>query len=107
MSFLVDLLADIFTSGLGPSTSRGMMVVGLVAGVILSAANGWLLMTAPDPLREPEWAFGVIVLGIIIPPAAILLSTLTIKREPEERPLAVATLVVNAAALTLAFVVVL
>ena len=63
MSFLVDLLADIFTSGLGPSTSRGMMGLGLIVGVGLCAANGWLLMTASDPLREPAWAFGVIVIG--------------------------------------------
>jgi len=107
MGFLVDLLADVFGGGLGPSTSRGLMVLGLTVGIGLCAANGWLLMTAADPLREPEWAFGMIVGGMIIPPAMMLLSTVTIRREPEERALAVTTLAANAAALAVAFAVVL
>jgi len=107
MSFLVDLLGDIFTGELAPSSARGLMILGLLAGVTLCGVNGWLLMTAPDPLHEPEWAFGAIVLGLIVPPAGILLSTVVLKREPEERPLAGATLAANAAALVLAFAVIL
>lgn len=38
MSFLGDVLGEIFTSGLGlgPSTSRGMMIMGLALGRLVS-----------------------------------------------------------------------
>jgi hypothetical protein len=85
MSFLIDLVAEVSTGGMGPSTSRAWMVLGLIVGIGLCGVNGWLLANYTDPLHEREWALELIGVGMIIPPVLVLLSTLTIRREPEER----------------------
>src|SRR5687767_8284388 len=107
MSFLIDLLEEVSTSSPDPPTSRGLMVLGLVAGIGLCVVNGWLLLTAADPLRNPAWGPAAVAIGLIIPPVMMLLSMVTIRREPEDTRLAATTLAANAAALGIAIATIL
>ena len=100
MDFL-DFLGDVVTSGLGPSTPRGTMRVGIVIGLAIATALGWLMIVSDDPSRTPEWGYGVIVLGFIFPPAEVLLGLATMKREPENRGIALLNVLANAGVLVL------
>jgi hypothetical protein len=107
MSLLFDLLAEVVSnSGAGPSSSRGLMVLGSVGGTALSCAIGWLLLISPAPLQEPEWGFGAIVLGFVFTIPAILVSIVVLRRENEALP-ATMTLLTNLCALALSITAVL
>jgi hypothetical protein len=106
MSLISDLIEDAITSGLGPSTSRGMMILGLLIGSALAIAMVWLLWTSPDPLNSPSWGLGAVVFSLAFGFVEVLLSSVVIAREPEERGLALSTLLTNSAAVVLAFVII-
>jgi hypothetical protein len=102
VSLLFDLLAEVVSnSGVGPSSSRALMVLGSVTGTTLSCAIVWLLVISPDPLQEPEWGLGAIALGFVFTLPAILVSVIVLRRENEVLP-ATLTLLVNLCALALA-----
>jgi hypothetical protein len=101
----LDLLSDVFDPGalgIGPSTPRGLLLLGFVLGLGLSAANGWLLATAADALREPLWGLATIGGAILFGPAEILLSVIHLRRTGEHTGLAIANFAANAVAIALA-----
>src|SRR5688572_24159749 len=98
---LLDFLGDLVTGGIGPSTSRGTNTVGVLIGVSLGSVMGWLVVRSDDPLRTPDWAFGVIVLALIFAPFEILLGLVTARRERENTGIAKLNVAVNAGVLAL------
>ena len=98
---LLDFLGDVVTGGIGPSTSRGTMRIGIAIGLALASALGWLIITSDDPLRTPEWGYGVIALAIIFPSLEVLLGLVTMQREPENHGIALLNVLANGGVLAL------
>ena len=100
MSILTDLVLELLGSGIGPSTDRGLVATFTCGSVALVSLCIWLLMTSPDPLREPAWGLGVYIGSILVGAGGVWVSVLHLRRNPSDRPLALLCLVANGAAIT-------
>lgn len=100
MSILTDLVLELLGSGIGPSTDRGLVATFTCGSFALVSLCIWLLMTSPDPLREPAWGLGVYIGSILVGAGGVLVSVLHLRRNPSDRPLALLCLVANGAAIT-------
>jgi hypothetical protein len=101
---LLDFIGDVLMPSIGPSTSRGVMILGIIIGLALASVMGWLVIRFDDPLRTPDWGFGVIVVALLIALVEVLLGLVTAKREPEYHGIATLNVVVNAGVLALVVV---
>jgi hypothetical protein len=98
MSVLGDLLLDALVGGAGPSSDRG--VVGTFAGVscALMVATGWLLVTSPNPIQEPEWGMGVLALSVAWGVGGLVVSVLHLYRNQSDRRFGLVCLAFNVGA---------
>ena len=99
MSILIDLVVELLGGGIGPSTDRGLVATFTCGSVALVSLCTWLLMTSPDPLREPAWGLGVYIGSILVGAGGALVSVLHLRRNPSDRPLARLCLAANGAAI--------
>lgn len=98
MGLIDELLLDGLLGGIGPSSTRGLLVIATIVGVGVAGASGCLLARGIDPLHGPEWAFGVLVSAVVGAPIALFLSLVVAVREPEQRWIATLAMIGNAAA---------
>jgi hypothetical protein len=101
MSILTDLFLELLEGGIGPSTDRGLVATFTCGSVALVSLCIWLMMTSPDPLRQPAWGFGVYIGSILVGAGGALVSVLHLRRNSSDRPLALLCLVANAAAVAI------
>jgi hypothetical protein len=66
MSVLTDLVLELLDSGIGPTTDRGLVATFTAGSLAFVCLSVWLLMTSPDPLRQPAWGIGVYVGSILV-----------------------------------------
>ena len=79
-----------------------MCAVATLVGVGIACTAGWFLWKEIDPLHGPEWAFTVLLFGVVCTLAAVFFSAVVAAREPDERNAAFLAIIANtAAALTL------
>jgi hypothetical protein len=101
LSLLTDFLLDLFESGTGPSSDRGLVAAFSAGSVALAAVSVWLLATFPDPIREPVWGLAVLAGSVACGAAGSLVSLLHLRRNEDDRPFAVVSLTLNATAVTI------
>jgi len=99
MSILADLVLELLGSGIGPSTDRGLVATFTCGSVALVSVSIWLLMTSPDPLRQPAWGLGVYIGSILVGSGGALVSVLHMRRNPSDRALALLCLAASGAAI--------
>lgn len=99
MSLLIDLLLDLIGSGVGPSTDRAIVVSFSAASIILAAVSTWLVMTFPDPIKEPAWGLAVLACAVLCGAGGLLVSSLHLRRNEADRLFGGLALTVNAAAI--------
>ena len=92
MSILADLLLNIFESGIGSSSERGLVATFTSGSVVLSIGTVLLLTTARDPLRQPEWGMAVLAGSVLCGAAGLLLSALHLRRNQADRVFGLACL---------------
>jgi len=59
----------------------------------------WLLVTSPDPLRQPDWGFAVLVCSMLFGAGGLLVSMLHLARNESERVLGLMCATVNTVAM--------
>lgn len=94
--FLGDLLGDLITSGVGPSSDRGIVAMFSAISAALAIATGWLLLTSSNPIK-PEWGFGVLAASLIFGGGGVLVSLLHLRRNESDRLFGALCLAVNVA----------
>jgi hypothetical protein len=104
MKFLFELMAEVVAESVTPESPRALLLVALAGGFGFSCAMTFLLFTWEQPLYEPGWGFGAIICGIIYGSMGAMLSSLHLVREADDRLLAAASMLMNAAAIVLAIV---
>lgn len=85
MSILDDLIWDAIGSSVGPSSDRGLVALLAAGSVVLAAATVWLLVTFPDPIRQPEWGLGLLVGSLLCGAGGCLVSLLHVCRNESDR----------------------
>ena len=67
---LSDILGELASSVLGellaPSTDRGRTRLNLMISVIAISVQIWAFAAVGDPLRGPQWAFGLMMFGLML-----------------------------------------
>lgn len=101
MSILADLVLELLGGGIGPSTDRGLVATFTCGSVALASVCIWLLMTSPDPLRQPAWGVGVYIGSILVGSGGALVSVLHLRRNPSDQALALFCLAANGAAIAI------
>src|SRR5687767_12949045 len=99
MSILADLVLELLGSGMGPSTDRGLVATFTCGSIALVSVSIWLLITSPDPLRQPPWGLAVYIGSILGGSGGALVSVLHLRRNPSDRTLALLCLAGNGAAI--------
>jgi hypothetical protein len=86
MSILTDVLLELIGSGVGgPSSDRGLVATAAAGSLVLASAAIWLLLTFPDPIREPDWGTGLLVGSLMCGAGGSLLSVLHLRRNEFDR----------------------
>jgi peptidoglycan/LPS O-acetylase OafA/YrhL len=85
MSILTDLILEVIGSGVEPSSDRGLVATFAAGSVVLASATVWLLVTFPDPIRQPEWGFGLLVGSLLCGAGGCLVSVLHLRRNESDR----------------------
>jgi hypothetical protein len=99
MSLLTDLLLHLAGSALGPSTDRGIVATFSLASIGLAVATVWLLVTFPDPIRQPAWGGAVLVGSMLCGAGGALVSLLHLRRKASDRVFAPLGLIGNVVAI--------
>lgn len=99
MGLIDELLLDGVLSELGPSTSRGLLVLATLFGLGITGASGWMLLRGIDPLSGPAWAFGVLCAAVVFAPVEFFFGFVVARREPDARVFATVAMLANAGAL--------
>jgi hypothetical protein len=102
MKFLVELLSELAVETVSPDSPRALLLLALLGGVGLCAAETWVLTSVAQPLYGPDWAFTTIICGIAFGSMGAMLSGLHVTREETDRLLAWAAMVMNGVAIALA-----
>lgn len=86
---LGDNLGELAFSAIGellaPSTDRGRARLNLIFSVIAISAQIWAFAAVGDPLRGPQWAFGVMMFGLMLAIVALTLSVAYLVRLEDHR----------------------
>ncbi|HKT81103.1 MAG TPA: hypothetical protein VJP86_12840 [Vicinamibacterales bacterium] len=83
---MIDIIGDIIFYALfdglrlGPNSTRNKFVVGGTIGVFLSLAIVRLVVLYPDPAREPDWGFSLLLAGAFYGTAAVSLAFLQLAK---------------------------
>lgn len=101
MSTLIDLVLELVGAGIEPSSQRGLVVTFAVASVAFVSVTVWLVMTSPDPLRQPAWGLGFFVGSILVGSGGLFVSVLHLRRNHSDRLLALLCLTANVAAVAI------
>jgi hypothetical protein len=101
VSLLADLLLELMESAVEPSTERGLVAAFTAGSIVLAAVTAWLVMTFPDPLREPEWGLGVLASAVLCGAGGVLVSILHLRRNESDRLFGVLSLILNAGAMAI------
>ncbi|HXW04511.1 MAG TPA: hypothetical protein VD833_04705 [Vicinamibacterales bacterium] len=104
MSLITDLLLDLVGSGVGPSTDHGLVATFSAGSVLLAAVTVWLMMTFPDPIRQPEWGLAVFAGAVLCAAGGVVVSLLHLRRNETDRLFGFLSLTLNAAAVTIPMV---
>ena len=100
---LGDVIGEICSWVLGvilpsPSTGRRRVLLQLGFGAAALMLEAWVFVLVDDPLHGPEWAFGLIMLGMLWGLIGFVASVVTLTRVKEHRVLTAVTVLITASA---------
>jgi hypothetical protein len=98
LSLLTDLVLDLLGSAVEPSSDRGIVVMFSAGSVVLAIATLWVLLTSPNPIKQPEWGLAVLAGSLICGGAGAFVSLLHLRRNESDRLFGALCLTANVAA---------
>jgi hypothetical protein len=101
MSMLVEVLLEIVESGVSASSERGLVSAFTAASVALLSVTMWVLVTSPEPLRNPSWAPVVLVGSLLVGGGGVFVSLLHLQRNISDRAFAVFCMIASGAAVAI------
>jgi hypothetical protein len=85
MNILIDVLLDLLGGGVAPSSERGLVSTFTASSAVLLSVTMWVLMTSPEPLRQPAWALIVFAGSMIAGGTGVFVALLHWTRNPSDR----------------------
>ena len=82
---LGELASSVLGDLLAPSTDRGRTRLNLMISVIAVSVQIWAFAAVGDPLRGPQWAFGLMIFGLMLAIVALPLSVAYLVRLEDHR----------------------
>ena len=105
VSLLSDILTDFFWDlialGVEPSSDRRIVGTSSALSAALAITTGWLLLTFPNPIKQPNWGLGLLGASMMFGSGGVLVSLLHFRRTESDRLFAAVCLTVNVAAVAI------
>ena len=99
MSILTDVILELIGSVGEPSSDRGLVATFAAGSLVLASATAWLLLTFPDPIRQPEWGVGLLAGSLLCGAGGCLVSVLHLRRNESDRVFGLLCLAANVLAI--------
>jgi hypothetical protein len=98
---LSDFLGDLIASGVEPASDRGIVATSSALAAVLAITTVWLLLTSPDPIKQPPWGLLVLAASMMFGSGGFVVSLLHFRRNESDRLFAGVCLTVNGAAVAI------